>query len=238
MKKLILAMSLVASGGALAGGSCVNTNIDGVWSTYQNTDGNINVTDASAMAGTDCGLEIGVSSVNKNYVADLSPTNELRYRQAMCVDPNSIPMPTSGTFRKLKFHNIQCTSGACTYAGILQFKLQNTNSGYEITGFVTDANSNNDTNKFSFPLADAPNRVEYDLDFNAGTFKLWVDATSEGDTPVVDITGIDLLSIMGGGVSEMRLGQVNKPTSLTPGDSFYVDEPESRRQTFIGGTCL
>lgn len=233
--KLLATMSAaLLSGNALA--ACDNTNLS-VWSATSN-NGSINVNEDAAMSGTECGLEIGVNHSTKSYVADQNPTNEQRYRQAMCVDPNSIDLPTSGSDRKLKFHNIQCTNGSCSHAGIVQFKLQQDSSqGYQIRGFVADANSNDNRNKWTANLNDAPNRVEYDLDLSAGTFKLWVNASSESDTPAVDLSNLDLTSIMAGGVSEMRIGQVNKPSNVSTSETIYVDEPESRRQTFIGGSC-
>ena len=218
-----------------ANAQCDNTNLS-AWSVTSNPDTTINVTAGSAMGGTTCGLEVAVNTSTKNYVADQNPNSEQRYRQALCVDPNSITMPTSGTDRRFKFHNAQCTVGNCASTGIVQFKLENTPSGYSIKGYVKDLNSNASKNKYDVPLTDGPNRVEYDVDLTNGTFKLWVNATAESDAPVVNLTGLDL-SAWTGGVSEARFGQVNKPVNLTVGQTIFIDEAESRRQTFIGGTC-
>ncbi len=213
---------------------CSNTNLS-AWSNFQD-NGAVNVTAASAMGGTACGIEVAVKHSTKSYVADQNATNEQRYRAAMCVDPNGIVLPSAGTDRRLKFHASQCTVGTCPNTGMVQFKLENDGAQHSIKGYVRDANSAATKRKFDVPLADAPNRVEYDFNMTAGTFKLWVDATSEADTPVIDFSGIDVAA-WSGGVSEARLGSTNNPVNVTADQVVYLDEFESRRQTFIGGTC-
>lgn len=240
MKKIILsAMFATVSAPVFAGGNCDNTNLT-AWSNFQD-NGHVNVTAESAMAATSCGITIGVSHSGKSFVADTNPNNEQRYRVRMYVDPNSASIPTSGTDRRIKFHNAQCTSGApaCQNTGVVQFKLENTAGGYNIVGFVRDLNSSGNAqtgvgfkNKFDVPLSDAPNAIEYDLDMAAGTFKLWVDATSESDPLTVDLSGLDLSAWEG--IHEARLGMVNTPVNIATSESVFVDEFESRRQTFIG----
>jgi hypothetical protein len=229
MKKIVSAVLLLASTSIWA--QCTNTNLS-AWSNFQD-NGAVNVTAAAAMDATACGLSIAVKHTQKSFVADTNPAGELRYRAAMYVDPNGISLPSTGQDRRLKFHNAQCVDAGCTSTGIVQFKLENDGVQHSIKGFVKDINSAADKNKFDVPLADGPNRVEYDLDINAGTFKLWVGATSESDTPVVDLSGLDL-SGWSNGVGEARIGSVNNPVNVTADQVIYVDEFESRRQTFIG----
>lgn len=231
MKKLILGTFLASAATMSYAGGCTNSNLS-VWSNFQD-NGAVNVSGASAMNGTTCGVELAVKHTGKSFVADTNATNELTYRAAMYVDPNSMAMPTSSTDRRLKFHNAQCTGVSCVSTGIVQFKLENTVSGYSIKGFVKDHNSAADKNKFDVPLVDGPNRVEYSLDITNGTFQLWVDAANDGVTPVVDLTGLDM-SGWTDGVSEARIGQVNNPVNIAEDVVMYVDEFESRRTTFIG----
>lgn len=230
MKKILIS-TLLTLAATVTFAQCDNLNL-AAWSNFQD-NGDFNVTAAAAMNGTVCGSEISVNHTTKSFVADQNATNELSYRAAMYVDPNSMSIPTSGINRRLKFHNAQCTVGTCPNVGLVQFKLENTAGGYSIKGYVRDANSGGTLNKYDVPLADGPNRVEYFVDMTAGTFKLWVDATSEGDSPVVDLSGLDM-SAWSGGISEARIGNVNNPDNIAEGETMYVDEFESRRQTFIG----
>jgi len=230
--KSMMVLSTFVTGAAFS--QCDVANLS-VWSDVQNTDGALSVTGAAAMEGL-CGLAANMSLANKNFVGDTSPTNEQRYRQAMCIDPNSIALPSSGQNRKFKFHNAQCTDGTCGNSGIVQFKLQNDGTTYQINGFVRDSNSNNNKNKWTVDLADAPNRVEYDVDLTAGTFKLWVDATADVDVPVINLSGLDMAA-WNGGVSLARFGQANKSANVPTNTPIFIDSPESRRSSPINGTC-
>ncbi|MGJ8662023.1 MAG: hypothetical protein ACSHWU_00165 [Marinicella sp.] len=230
MKKLILGTFLMAVA-TVSFGQCDNGNL-AVWSNFQD-NGDVNVTAASAMNGTTCGVAVSVNHTTKSFVADQNATNELSYRAAMYIDPNSISMPTSGINRRLKIHNAQCTVGTCPNVGMVQFKLENTAGGYSIKGYVRDGNQANTLNKYDVPLADGPNRVEYYVNMTTGTFRLWVDAATEGATPVVDLSGLDMAA-WSGGISEARIGNVNNPENVAEGQTVFVDEFESRRTTFIG----
>ena len=233
LKYLSVAGALFLAQNAIA--QCSNTNLN-AWDVVNNPSGTLNVTAASAMAGTACGLEVGMAHGSKNYVQDNSPTDEMRYRQKFCFDPNGFTLPSTGTNRKVKIHNAQCLDGNCWSTGVVQFKLVHTGTSHRITAFVRDANSNNFKNKFNFDIPDSPTQIEYDLDMTNGTFKLWLNATSESDPTTVSLTGLDL-SQWSGGIDAMRLGQISGPANVSLGQSYYIDESESRRQTFIGGTC-
>lgn len=241
MKKTLITLGFLAVGG-YASAQCNISNATGAWSAVQNPNSNLDVTATAAQGGTSCGLAVTTSvqatGADKHWVQDDSPNTEQRYRAAFCLDPNGINLPTSGTYRRLKLHMAQCGSGAgCQNFDIVQFKLENTGSGYSLKSFVRDSNTATGGNKLKFdvPVADAPNRVEYDLDMTNGTLKVWVDATAETDTPVINLSGLDLAAWAG--VNQARLGFMDKGNNVTPGQEYYIDEFESRRQTFIGGTC-
>jgi hypothetical protein len=249
MKKTLTALSLltVASFGAF-GQACDNANLSS-WSGLTNPDaGALTVTAASAMGSTTCGLEVAAKAAhNKNYVQDLTPSGELRYRARFLINPNGIVLPTSGFNRKVKVHMPQCTAAAppCDFNGIVQIKLAATVAqGYVLDSFVADANGGDGTKRFRVDIPDTGNTaIEYDVDLTAGTFKLWVNATSEAD-PVADnvndgqpinYTGLDFTNKMGG-VNRARIGFMNAPVNVPVDTPIYLDEFESRRQTFIGGS--
>lgn len=243
MKKTLISVVFLCLSG-LAQSQCAINNATSSWSLVKNPNSKIDVVSAAAMGGTSCGLQVTTSVQNsgaeKHYVQDSSPSGEQRYRAAFCVDPNSVNLPSSGTYRRLKLHMAQCGSGAgCSNYDIVQFKLQSDASGnYSLRSFVRDLNTNTGgyKKKFDVPLADAPNRVEYDLDIASGTFKLWVNATAETDAPIISFSGLNLSS-WSGGVNQARLGFMDRGINVTTGQTYYLDEFESRRQTFIGGSC-
>lgn len=245
MKKILKITSLcVASFVAFnANAQCDVANLS-AWSSIKNPAGNLDVTAGSAMGGSTCGLEVTTSVQNtgadKHHVQDDSPATEQRYRAAFCLDPNNIALPTSGTYRRLKFHMAQCGGTAgCANFDIVQMKLQNLTAGdYSLKTFVRDLNTATAGNKLKFDIDiddAAPSRVEYDLDLANGTFRVWVNATAESDTPVVDVSGLDLADWEG--VNQARLGFMDKGINVTPSQTYSIDDFESRRQTFIGGTC-
>lgn len=246
MKKLtktILGLGLTLVG-SVAMAQCDNSNLS-AWSSSQSPAGKMNVTAAAAMGGTSCGLELEVliqngGQASRHFVQDTSPSAETRYRAAFCVDPNSLPMATSGPNRRIKVHQAQCSGGACANSDIVQFKVESVTPGqYRLDMFVREDNGGTPAQNKSrhfVNIPDAPTRVEYDVDLTAGTFKLWINATAESDPRAVELTGLNT-STLWPTVTRARLGSMDKSNNAGVGSSFYLDEFESRRQTFIGGTC-
>ena len=241
MKKLtktILGLGLTLVG-SVAMAQCDNSNLS-AWSSVTNNSNKLNVTAGSAMGGTACGLEVEVipqtgGQSTRHFVQDSSPNNESRYRAAFCVDPNTVGMPSTGPNRRVKIHQAQCAGGLCASGDVMQFKLQHNGSNYQLDLWVRDKNDPTWRNRHFVDIADGPNRIEYDLDLNAGSLKVWVNATSESDPRAVELTGLDIADWPV--ITRARLGSMDRSTRVTTGDTYYLDEFESRRQTFIGGTC-
>lgn len=223
--------------GTVAMAQCDVANLS-AWTSANNPAGKLDVTVASAMGGTACGLAIDTipqtNGASKHYVQDSSPSAETRYRAAFCLDLNGLTLPSSGVNRRLKIHMAQCSG--CANTDVVQFKIQNQGGQYQLNTFVRDTNIGNTKNKSTIDIANnAAVRVEYDLNVSTGTYKVWINATSEGDTPAVDVSGLDMAAWPM--VTKARLGSMDKSGNVTPDQTFYIDEFESRRQTFIGGTC-
>lgn len=244
-KKTIFAVSAtLLSSAALAGGTCDNTNGD-AWGQYNNPADKMNIVEAAAMGGTDCGLELEVLNQNggqasRHFTQDGSPNQETRYRAAFCLDPNSLPMETTGSNRRIKVHQAQCAGGNCDNSDVVQIKFESVVPGeYRLDLFVREDNNGSaaqNKERVFVDIPDAPTRIEYDVDLTAGTFKLWVNATSEAETPAVNLTDLNT-SVKWPFITRARLGSMDKSNNAGIGSTFYVDEFESRRQTFIGGTC-
>jgi hypothetical protein len=237
LTKAILVSGMTLAGSAAMAASCVNSNFD-AWTTINNPASKLNVTAGSAMAGTDCGMEVETlpqtNGASKHYVQDSSPNAETRYRAAFCLDMNGLTLPDSGSNRRLKIHMAQCTG--CANTDVVQFKVQNTGGTYQLNTFVRDSNSGGTKNKSVIDIPQSgPVRVEYDVDLTAGTYKVWIDATAESDTPAADVSGLDTAAWPQ--ITRARIGSMDKSTNVTAAQTFFVDEFESRRQTFIGGGC-
>lgn len=229
--------------GSVAMAQCDNTNGD-AWGQYNNPDNKMNITSGAAMGGS-CGLDLEIKNQNagqasRHYVQDGSPNAETRYRVAFCLDTNSLPMNTTGSNRRAKIQQAQCSGGACDNSDVVQIKFESVVAGqYRLDLFVRQDNGGTaaqNKSRHFVDIPDAPTRIEYDLDLTAGTFKLWVNATSESDTPALDLTGLNT-SVKWPVITRARLGSMDKSNNAGLGSSYYLDDFESRRQTFIGGTC-
>ncbi len=241
--KILVATSAMLFG-TVAMAQCDNTNGD-AWGQYNNPTGGMNITAAAAQAGTTCGLALEVINQNggqasRHFVQDGSPNQETRYRAAFCVDPNSLPMETTGSNRRVKIHQAQCSGGNCDNSDIVQIKVESVVANqYRLDLFVRQDNGGTaaqNKSRHFVDIPDAPTRVEYDVDLTAGTFKLWINATAESDTPAVDLTGLNT-SVKWPFITRARLGSMDKSNNAGLGSLYFLDEFESRRQTFIGGSC-
>ncbi len=245
MKKIFLIVAMFASFQVFSQ-VCDDTNLSAWSGTIEPDAGALTVTAGSAMGGTACGLEVAAKADrNKNFVQDLNPTDEQSYRAAFYIDPNGIALPTSGFNRKVKVHMSQCIAGRppCLFNGIVQIKLAATaGEGYVLDNFVVDGAVGDGKKRFRVDIPDTgATRIEYMVNLTTGDFKFWVNATSESD-PVannvvdgqpIDYSGLDMSS-HSGGVNRARLGFMNSPANVPVDSPVYLDEFESRRQTFIG----
>ncbi len=246
LKRTIIAVSATLFGSAAlaAGGSCVIANT-AAWTSTNNPAGHLDVTAGAAMGTSGCGLEVTTAAQpggqsTKHFVQDSSPDNETRYRAAYCLNLNGINLNSSGANRRIKNNNVQCSTGAspadgqvCANSDIVQFKIENdATDGLRFDMFVRDLNIGGaNKNRNFIPLPSTPVHVQYDLDLAAGTFKLWLDATAESDTPALDLSGLDMSNWTA--VDRVRLGSQDRSGNVPAGQTFFIDEFESRRSTFI-----
>lgn len=245
MKKYLIIASLLTTASFNVFGQCEQTNLNAWSKTTMPDAGSLVVSAQSALNSTACGMEVAAKpGRNKNFVQDNSPDKEQRFRAKFMIDPNGIVLPTTGFNRKVKVHMAQCTAAAlpCRFNGIVQIKLAaKDGQGYVLDSFVVDKNGGDGTKRFRVDIPDTgASTIQYDVNLTAGTFKLWVNASSESDPVAVNAAGgenIDYsnldMSDWAGGVSRARLGFMNSPANVPVDTPIYVDEYESRRQTFI-----
>lgn len=226
--KLLLVASFFISSTAF--GQCTLDAWD-----YENTGSNPVVANTNNPLSGSCSLEVPVTT-GKRYVQD-NMDQEGSFRGTFQIDPNSIDIPTSGSGRKIKVHNVQCSSGcgSATTVDWLQSKIRKQASGYKIGTWVAESDGNKVS--VSLDLVDGCNVVEYQLIAgNPGTFRMWVNNSSE-NAPDFESTSLDFTDRYTDRVRLGRMGQGANINANATGENFYLDSFESRRQTFIGNTC-
>lgn len=253
LKVALAGASFLASTGLLA--QCAT--LPGAWgasSVIGTPADGLSATIASAMRSTTCGLEVRSNPrPNRRFVQDDTPANELRYRARYFIDPNSTAYPTSGIERRSTVLRVQTTSAGTPlgpqpvgFVDQIVMKLEQAATGYRLVGYARVGNGVLDdqtpaADVFRWtqggvngvPLLDAPNTVEIEYVLGAtGSFRLWVNSPTEA-SPTISTASRN--NALWAGVDQVRLGNVgagtNLSTALAP---YYIDEFESRRQTFIG----
>lgn len=258
LKKAIISAAFLLAGTGLAnaGVSCGPSNLD-AWDTILD-NGELAVTAAAAMADSDCGLAVetavATNGATKNWVQDSTPDAEQRYRVSFCVDPNGIDLPEAGTtFRRLKMHIASCGNApgdTCQGFDYLVLKMFNATSGggpadYQVTGFMKNFDNLNESgrvDRYTFDINDnGPTRIEYDMVLGStGSFRLWTD-NGPGDegSPLINLDPINTDPAQMEGVNLARLGSMDLNTNIVTGQDYYLDDFESRRQTYMGkGSCV
>lgn len=206
------------------------------WDTVSNGNGSgtaMTATTNNPLSGS-CSLEIPVAA-GKKYVQD-DMDQETTFRGSFQIDPNSIDIPTAGSGRKIKVHNVQCAGGCAANMGVdwFQAKMRKQPTGYKLGVWAQEADGNKISN--TLDLVDGCNTVEYQITAgNPGTYKVWINNTTEA-SPDIDTTG----DFTGRYTDRVRLGRMGQGVNINAnasGESFHSDTFESRRQTFIGNSC-
>lgn len=249
--------------GSASFAQCALQNAIDAWdivnqATSENAAGDsLDVTAGAAAVATACGLEVTTivsnsgatgADADKPYVLDDSPAGETRFRAAFYIDANNLDLPAAGTpFRKAKFHVAQCESGACIGGNVTVWRIVNRAAAGDpvdvgLEFWVRDDNLPGTNPRFKkrtfgFDIPDSgPQRVEYDLNIAAGTMRVWLNAPDEATNEVtlpVEYSNMDLTS-WAAGIRRARLGFIERRSGITEGQTYFLDEYESRRSTFIG----
>jgi hypothetical protein len=249
IKNLMLAMAGLA-GFALAGSAfaqCSNTNLN-AWSSQSVIQGAITVV-GPGMNSTACEMQVaftaaGASLIAKAFVIDTSPVDEPRYRARFYVDTTNI---TGGT-NVLYQSRIFSAAGTSTLAGVqndmVEVVLVGTSAGNgpTVRFLVADANVAGDYAiiNATLPNPKGQNYIEFDLQKGApGSFRYWVTAAGTASS---DGSPTGTLAIGDNtkwtGVTQANLGLLTASgqyrANATATQNLFLDEFDSRRQTFIG----
>lgn len=189
-------------------------------------------------------LKIGAASNTRALVTDDSPNNEQRYRARFYFNVSSLTGLTAAN-QQVKIFNASATTGpASASTAEVTISLLGSASGKALRFQIADASQASMSRLLTAALpasASGTYYVEFDLQHGASVptdnFKFWVADTNTTTDPnlptgkaTVDTTGWS-------GVKSVNLGLFSSTANFrtaVAGQTFSVDEFDSRRQTFIG----
>jgi hypothetical protein len=185
------------------------------WTTSATNGGNLNVSPAAALSGS-YGMQAQISSTTAMYVRDDSPVAEPRFRARFYFNPNSIAMANGDYVYLLQGHD---AAGKVT----LFIQFYRSSAGYQLRARAYDSGLANYVNTPYVTITNAVHAVEVDWGSD-GHLTFWVDGVQ-----VSALTGINNSGIV---MESVRLGAPYM--SGTTSGTFYIDNYESRRQSYIG----
>lgn len=240
--KIAKAMGLAAF--AILAATRLDAQSTGAWSAIVDGGGRLTSTAASAFSPTPFGLAaVGNAVANATiYVEDQSPANEPRYRFRFYFNTNGWNTGIgSGSYRTRMFTTIDSDSGpaggprrlvmvALRYCPPATAGCAFQTQSYGILARIWNSTINDYIQVGPYPITTGWHYVEGDwLRANApaannGSFQFWVDGVSQST-----LTGLANETL---GVDSARLGLI-QPLAGHSG-TLFLDEFESRRQTYIG----
>lgn len=220
----------------------------GAWSSKAVSQANLAIA-ANPGMGLDtsaCRLQVSLNQASalfaKAIVTDTSPANEAHYRARFYIDTTEITGLTS-VLRGAKIFNASATSGPASVSGeMVAISLNGSTGAPTLIFTVGDTTQGSGFRQISVPLpvANGSNRVEFDLTQGASaTFRYWVtaaSATSADATPTATVSGINNTGWSGVKQASLGLFVANNGwrANYSAANHIYLDEFDSRRQTFIG----
>ena len=186
------------------------------WTASSTNGGNLSVSANAALSGI-YGLQATFTNTTTMFVRDDSPNAEPRYRARFSFDPNSMTMASGDNVTLLQGLD---PSGQVVLA--VQFNRSSTN--YQLRARAYDSSLANYVNIPYVNITDAVHTVEVDWG-NDGHLTFWIDGVQQGSLTNVNNSIYS--------VDRVRLGAPFLSLSATSG-SFYIDNFESRKQTYIG----
>lgn len=179
--------------------------------------GDLSVTAAAALGGTNYGLQCVIDDTTAIYgeynPATASTTGIWRHR--FYIDPNSLTIGSGNAF--IIFSTYKASGTQQTV-----IKLYNNGANYQVfIDVFNDAGTGIETGKVT--ISDAPHYIEYKLtkassaDANDGTMDWWIDGVAQ-----TSLTGLDIYNRYGD-FDSIRIGAVAELDAGTSG-TLYLDE--------------
>jgi len=183
------------------------------WSSVVVDSGDLSVTGAAALAGTDYGAAHVIDDTNEIYgQKDHAAKSELRTR--IYIDPNTLSMASGASFRLAWWKNVADSTRANVYVSY-------NGSNYLITLYITD-DAGGWVNVAQSTITDAQHYIEIyqkaatGAGTNNGIGRLWIDGDLIDEDTTLDTDAnnddIDMLRVGVSGISGAVSG------------TFYIDE--------------
>jgi hypothetical protein len=217
---------------------------NGPWASKTVLQGNLAIT-SPGLNGTNCALQVSLNQnsapLAKALVTDNSPQNEPRYRARFYFDTTEL----TGLDNPLKQVQIFAVSAASSPPGAstdeVRVVLVGGSSGPSLRVTVADSNQSSHfaTQAIPLPVPFGANRFEFDLQQGStGTVRYWLTGAS-ATTSDASPTGTFNVNNSGwSGAKQASLGMFSATQSyranIASTQHLYLDEFDSRRQTFIG----
>ena len=251
MKALAVAVLGLAGIGSAFAATCPTDPAQsggGAWSSKSVLTANLAIT-SPGLNGTSCALQVSLNQsstiIAKAFVTDTSPNSEARYRARFYFNTSELTGLDSALKQVPIFTVSSATSPAATASDEVEAVLIGGGSvgsaAPSLRIIVADSNQGSKFQSVTIPLPVAlgANRFEFDLtQGTSGSVRYWL---SDAGTATSDGSPTGTLSVNNSGWSgadQASLGMFSASTNYrnnTPATQhLYVDEFDSRRQTFIG----
>ena len=195
------------------------------WTTTNNDGGDLSVTPAAALAGSQQGIAALVDDTAGLFAQDDSPNDEARYRARFYFDPNDYDPGEAQLHRR---NRLLIGFEDAPQRRLFAVVMRRQNGAYAVQTRVRQDNNDQLDSGF-FGITNEAHYVEIDwrrstgADTNDGSLQMWIDGVS-----MITMTGMDNSA----GIDFVRLGAMNNKTGS--GGTILLDEFVSRRANPIG----
>jgi RHS repeat-associated protein len=182
------------------------------WSSFQDDNGNLDVTHTSAIQGY-YSLQATADGQNELYVQDDMPRNEAYYDARFYFDPNSITASTGDSFTIFRGRDANDNTA-------FQVRIRKADIGYEIETISVDDAQQNVESSWS-PLTDELHSIE--LEWQASSAPGADDGYSYLQVDGVDVAKISDVDNDSMRIDDVELGILSPSSSIFDGTVYFDD---------------
>ena len=216
---------------------------NGPWTSKSVLTANLAIT-SPGLNGTACTLQVSLNQnstiIAKAFVTDTSPVDEPRYRARLYFDTTELV----GLDNALKQVPIFTVSSATSPTATASDEVEAVLIGGAAPSLRILVADSNQGSKFqsvtvALPVAHGANRFEFDLtQGTSGSVRYWLTAAATATTDASPTGTLSVNNSGWSGATQASMGMFSASTQYrvnTPSTQhLYLDEFDSRRQTFIG----
>ncbi|HET8942402.1 MAG TPA: hypothetical protein VFN13_10495 [Rudaea sp.] len=216
---------------------------NGAWASKTSLLGSVAIT-SPGLNSTSCALQVSLNQSSpilaKAFVTDTSPNNESRYRARFYFDTTELTGLDNALKQVPIFTAAAATSPAATASDEVKAILIG-GATPSLRIVVADSNQGSKFQSVTIPLPTAfgVNRFEFDLtQGTTGSVRYWLSAAGTATSDGSPLGTLNVNNSGWGGVKQASMGMFSASTNyrnnVPSTQHLYLDEFDSRRQTFIG----